>query len=164
MSEPITGLQALVFGALDSGISSATRVPGYPITSIMNLMIGSGVDARWSINEKVALEAALGASATGRHSLVTVKHVGMNMLADPLITSATHTIGAGLVILTGDDPGVKQSQNEQDSRYYGLHCIFAGTDAKIFAITNVNKTAVISINLFLFNLLPPLPSVILRNT
>jgi indolepyruvate ferredoxin oxidoreductase alpha subunit len=86
----------------------------------MKLLIGSGVDARWSINEKVALEAALGASATGRRSLVTVKHVGMNILADPLITSATHTIGAGLVILTGDDPGVKQSQNEQDSRYYGL--------------------------------------------
>jgi indolepyruvate ferredoxin oxidoreductase alpha subunit len=120
MSEPITGSQALVFGALDSGISFATGVPGYPITSIMNLLIGSGVDARWSINEKVALEAALGASATGRRSLVTVKHVGMNVLADPLITSVTHTIGAGLVILAGDDPGVEQSQNEQDSRYYGL--------------------------------------------
>ncbi len=120
MSEPITGSQALVFAALDSGISFATGVPGYPITGIMKLLIGSGVDARWSINEKVALEAALGASATGRRSLVTVKHVGMNVLADPLITSATHTIGAGLVILTGDDPGVKQSQNEQDSRYYGL--------------------------------------------
>ncbi|MBC2698237.1 MAG: indolepyruvate ferredoxin oxidoreductase subunit alpha [ANME-2 cluster archaeon] len=120
MSEPITGSHALVFGALDSGISLATGVPGYPITGIMKLLLGSGVDARWSINEKVALEAALGASATGRRSLVTVKHVGMNILADPLITSATHTIGAGLVILTGDDPGVKQSQNEQDSRYYGL--------------------------------------------
>lgn len=120
MSESITGSQALVFGALDSGISFATGVPGYPINSIMELLLGSGVDARWSVNEKVALEAALGASATGRRSLVTVKHVGMNVLADPLITSVTHTIGAGLVILTGDDPGVKRSQNEQDSRYYGL--------------------------------------------
>jgi indolepyruvate ferredoxin oxidoreductase alpha subunit len=120
MSESITGSQALVFAALDSGISFATGVPGYPINSIMKLLVESGLDARWSINEKVALEAALGASATGRRSLVTVKHVGMNVLADPLITSATHTIGAGLVILTGDDPGVEKSQNEQDSRYYGL--------------------------------------------
>ena len=120
MSEPITGSQALVFGAIDSGISFATGVPGYPINNIMKLLIGSGMDARWSINEKVALEAALGASAIGRRSLVTVKHVGMNILADPLITSATHTIGAGLLILTGDDPGVVRSQNEQDSRYYGL--------------------------------------------
>jgi len=76
-------------------------------------------NARWLTNEKVALENALGASVSGRRALVLVKHVGMNLLSDPLITSVTHTIGAGLVVIAGDDPGVKGSQNEQDSRWYG---------------------------------------------
>ena len=120
MSNSCTGADALVFGALDSGVCLATGVPGFPITGIMELLLDSSVEARWSINEKVALEAALGASAVGRRAVVIVKHVGMNVLADPLITSVNHTIGAGLVIIAGDDPGTQQSQNEQDSRYYGL--------------------------------------------
>ncbi|MDW7776950.1 MAG: thiamine pyrophosphate-dependent enzyme [Methanosarcinales archaeon] len=120
MSNSCTGAQALVFGILDSGVTLATGVPGFPISGIMELLKDSGMEARWSINEKVALEAALGASAVGRRAVVIVKHVGMNVLADPLVTSVTHTIGAGLVIIAGDDPGTQQSQNEQDSRYYGL--------------------------------------------
>lgn len=75
--------------------------------------------AIWFTNEKVAMETALGASVSGRRALVLVKHVGMNLLSDPLVTSVTHTIGAGLVVIAGDDPGVKGSQNEQDSRWYG---------------------------------------------
>lgn len=120
MSTLYTGYESLVEGALDSGVSLATGVPGYPINEIMGLLMESSIEARWSINEKVALEAALGASAMGKRSIVIVKHVGMNILADPLITSATHTIGAGIVIISGDDPGAEKSQNEQDSRYYGL--------------------------------------------
>lgn len=125
-----TGLDALFFSALDSGVELVTGVPGYPITALMERFLSetsanenscqfSGVEAKWLTNEKVALELALGASATGRRALVLVKHVGMNLLSDPLITSVTHTIGAGLVIVAGDDPGVKASQNEQDSRWYG---------------------------------------------
>ena len=64
-------------------------------------------------------KTALGASISGQRALVLVKHVGMNLLSDPLITSVTHTIGAGLVVIAGDDPAVKGSQNEQDSRWYG---------------------------------------------
>lgn len=120
MSFSFTGARALVKGALDSGISLAAGVPGYPVTALMDLLMESKLEARWSINEKVALEAALGASAVGRRAVVIVKHVGMNLLSDPLITSTTHTIGAGVVIIAGDDPGARQSQNEQDSRYYGL--------------------------------------------
>ncbi|MCL7415603.1 MAG: thiamine pyrophosphate-dependent enzyme [ANME-2 cluster archaeon] len=120
MSNTCSGAEALVFGALDSGVNLVTGVPGFPITGIMELLMGFRLEVRWSINEKVALEAALGASAVGRRAMVIVKHVGMNVLADPLVTSTTHTIGAGLVIIAGDDPGVQQSQNEQDSRYYGL--------------------------------------------
>jgi indolepyruvate ferredoxin oxidoreductase alpha subunit len=120
MSNSYSGTESIVLGAIDAGVALATGVPGYPITGIMKRLMASAVEARWSINEKVALEAALGASSIGRRAVVVVKHVGMNVLADSLITSATHTIGAGVVIVAGDDPGVKQSQNEQDSRYYGL--------------------------------------------
>ena len=123
-----TGFEALYFAALDSDVELITAVPGYPITSLVELFLeksrvkaGSDAhfDAKWLTNEKVALEIALGASSSGRRSLVIVKHVGMNLLSDPLITSVTHSIGAGLVIIAGDDPGVKGSQNEQDSRWYG---------------------------------------------
>nr|WP_231582957.1 indolepyruvate ferredoxin oxidoreductase subunit alpha [Methanosarcina sp. MTP4] len=115
-----TGFEALYLSALDSDVELITAVPGYPITSLMELFLENAhFDARWLTNEKVALEIALGASSSGRRSLVIVKHVGMNLLSDPLITSVTHTIGAGLVIIAGDDPGVKGSQNEQDSRWYG---------------------------------------------
>ena len=144
-----TGFKAVYFAALDSDVSLIVGVPGYPITSLMKLFMekagvkgllepkasifeadnseadnSEGLDcpayrALWLTNEKVAMETALGASVSGRRALVIVKHVGMNLLSDPLITSVTHTIGAGLVIITGDDPGVKGSQNEQDSRWYG---------------------------------------------
>ena len=116
------GFEALYFSALDSDVKLITGVPGYPVTSLMELFLktsDSPYRASWLTNEKVALEIALGASVSGKRALVLVKHVGMNLLSDPLITSVTHTIGAGLVIIAGDDPGVKGSQNEQDSRWYG---------------------------------------------
>lgn len=147
-----TGFEALYLAALDSNVSFVIGVPGYPVTSLMELFLRKTAEkellkaseektldleeaaafktmrdaskipdysARWLTNEKVALETALGASVSGRRALVLVKHVGMNLLSDPLITSVTHTIGAGLVIIAGDDPGAKGSQNEQDSRWYG---------------------------------------------
>jgi indolepyruvate ferredoxin oxidoreductase alpha subunit len=142
-----TGFQALYLATIDSNVSLILGVPGYPITSLMELFLQKTREgelsevlkteikylntanpetenvltyrALWLTNEKVALETALGASVSGKRSLVLVKHVGMNLLSDPLITSVTHTIGAGLVIIAGDDPGVKGSQNEQDSRWYG---------------------------------------------
>ena len=133
----ITGLEALYIAAVDSNVSLITAVAGYPITAVMDRFlennpdievdldtdvdtnVDTGIDAKWMTNEKVAFEGALGASVSGRRALVLTKHVGMNVLSDPLITSATHTIGAGLVIFAGDDPGVAASQNEQDSRWYG---------------------------------------------
>ncbi|MCL7410968.1 MAG: thiamine pyrophosphate-dependent enzyme [Methanosarcinaceae archaeon] len=128
-----TGLEALYLAAVDSNVSFVTAVAGYPITVVMNRflennkdgVVGADMDAnttigaKWMTNEKVALEGALGASVSGRRALVLTKHVGMNVLSDPLVTSATHSIGAGLVIFAGDDPGVAASQNEQDSRWYG---------------------------------------------
>jgi len=115
----MNGRDAAVCALLDSGVKTVTGVPGYPITELMEAL-GGKIRHEWSVNEKVALEIALGSSICGERSAVITKHVGMNILADPLVTSATHTIGAGVVILAGDDPGVEKSQNEQDSRFYGL--------------------------------------------
>ncbi|PWB51930.1 MAG: indolepyruvate ferredoxin oxidoreductase [Candidatus Methanoperedenaceae archaeon] len=113
----MNGLDAVVSGIADSGVKKVTGVPGYPITELMD-EIGN-IKHEWSVNEKVALEIALGSSVCGDRSAVITKHVGMNILSDPLVTSATHTIGAGVVIFAGDDPGIEKSQNEQDSRFYG---------------------------------------------
>jgi len=110
----MNGLQAAVQAAEDGAAWVRTYVPGYPITDL-----AAALEAEISVNEKVALEIALGASATGLRSLVIVKQVGMNILADPLVISATHTIGSGLVIIAGDDLGPRRSQAEMDSRFYG---------------------------------------------
>jgi len=115
----MNGLDAVVRGIVDSGVKNVTGVPGFPITDLMD-SLGDRVRHEWSVNEKVALEIALGSSVCGVRSAVITKHVGMNILSDPLVTSATHTIGAGVVIFAGDDPGIGKSQNEQDSRFYGL--------------------------------------------
>ena len=110
----MNGLQAAVQAAQDAAAWVRTYVPGYPITDL-----AAALDAEISVNEKVALEIALGASATGLRSLVVVKQVGMNILADPLVISATHTIGSGVVVIAGDDLGPRGSQAEMDSRLYG---------------------------------------------
>lgn len=117
MKNSMNGLDATVAALGDCGVKIVTGVPGFPITELMEAL---KTRHEWSVNEKVALELALGSSVCGERSAVIVKHVGMNILADPLISSATHTIGAGVVIIAGDDPGAQKSQNEQDSRFYGL--------------------------------------------
>ncbi|MCQ6962881.1 thiamine pyrophosphate-dependent enzyme [Methanolobus chelungpuianus] len=117
-----TGLDALYLASIDSCVKRITAVAGFPITAVAEKFIRDNdgtYDFHWFTSEKSAMETALGASVCGCRSLVLVKHVGMNLLADPLITSVTHTIGAGVVILAGDDPAAFGSQNEQDSRWYG---------------------------------------------
>jgi len=99
---------------MDVGVGYITYVPGYPVTDL-----AQSLGAEIAVNEKVAFECALGASATGVRSLVIVKQLGMNILADPLAISATHTTGAGIVVLVGDDLGPRGSQIEMDSRFYG---------------------------------------------
>ncbi|MDK2892933.1 thiamine pyrophosphate-dependent enzyme [Methanohalophilus sp.] len=117
-----SGAEAILETARKCNIGLVSGVPGYPITSLMNMFLKDSFfsdKSFWVTNEKVALEMALGASVTGTRALVINKHVGMNVLSDPLISSTTHTIGAGIVIIVGDDPGITASQNEQDSRYFG---------------------------------------------
>ncbi len=125
----INGMHAIVAALQDCGVKMVTGVPGYPITELMDALkdpvledpvFKYGDSIEWSVNEKVALDIALGSSICGQRSAVVTKHVGMNILADSLVSSTTHTIGAGVVIIAGDDPGAHKSQNEQDSRFYGL--------------------------------------------
>jgi len=110
----MNGLEALQLAVHDAGVKALNYVPGYPITEL-----AEALDAQISVNEKVALEIALGTSATGMRAMVLVKQMGMNILADPLVISATHTIGSGIVIIAGDDLGPKGSQAEMDSRIFG---------------------------------------------
>jgi indolepyruvate ferredoxin oxidoreductase alpha subunit len=115
----MSGLEAAVYALSDCNVKIFTGVPGFPITDMMENITGK-IKKEWSVNEKVALELAFGYSISGERAAVITKHVGMNILADPLVSSTTHTIGAGVVIFAGDDPGIQKSQNEQDSRFYGL--------------------------------------------
>ena len=116
----LLGDQAVAFGAIDAGITAAYSYPGTPATEIMETILAAapaGVTAHWTANEKTAYEAALGVSMAGRRALVSMKHVGLNVAADPFINSALVAIGGGLVVAVADDPGMHSSQNEQDSRY-----------------------------------------------
>ncbi|MDR2476973.1 MAG: indolepyruvate ferredoxin oxidoreductase [Treponema sp.] len=118
----LLGDEAVALGAIHAGISAAYGYPGTPSTEILEYLIAEyqkgGPPARWCINEKTALEAALGVSFAGRRSIVTMKHVGLNVAADPFVNGALLGIHGGLVIVAADDPGMHSSQNEQDSRYY----------------------------------------------
>lgn len=118
----MTGIQALLTAASRCRVAAVYGVPGSPITDAVQTFADScefAAVTRWFANEKAAFEWGLGTSFAGRRSLVAVKHVGMNILADPLMTAVIHTVGAGLVILAGDDPEVSGSQNSQDTRFYG---------------------------------------------
>lgn len=115
----LSGNEAIALGAYHAGASVGLGYPGTPSTETLEYFAHLGtVHAEWCTNEKVALEVAIGVSAGGKRSLVTMKHVGLNVAADPLFTSAYSGVGAGLVVLVADDPGMHSSQNEQDSHYY----------------------------------------------
>lgn len=115
----LSGNEAVARAALDAGATVGTGYPGTPSTETLEAFAtDAGVYAEWCTNEKVALEVALGASAGGARVLCTMKHVGVNVAADPLFTAAYTGVGGGLVLLAADDPGMHSSQNEQDSHYY----------------------------------------------
>ena len=117
----LSGDEAVARGAWEAGCHVAAAYPGTPSTEILeSLSRYKDVYCEWSVNEKVALEVALGASIAGARSLCAMKHVGLNVAADPLFSSAYIGARGGLVVVTADDPGLHSSQNEQDNRYYGL--------------------------------------------
>ncbi|MCL2129684.1 MAG: indolepyruvate ferredoxin oxidoreductase subunit alpha [Treponema sp.] len=129
----LLGDEAVALGAIHAGLSAAYGYPGTPSTEILEYLIGvsrkkaeekpgSSFIAKWCSNEKTAMEAALGASFAGKRSIVTMKHVGLNVASDPFINAALLDINGGLVVAVADDPGMHSSQGEQDSRFY---CFFA---------------------------------------
>jgi len=117
--ELLSGNEAIAIGAYESGVVVATAYPGTPSTEILeNIKIYEEIYCQWSPNEKVALEVAMGASFAGARTLVAMKHVGVNVAADPFMTLSYTGIKGGLVLVSADDPAMHSSQNEQDNRHY----------------------------------------------
>jgi len=124
MSEMVLlGDEAVALGAVHAGLTAAYAYPGTPSTEILEYLVRYQARharplASWCANEKTAYEAALGVSFAGRRTLVAMKHVGLNVAADPFMNSALVAINGGFVLAVADDPGMHSSQNEQDSRFY----------------------------------------------
>ena len=125
MKRLLLGDEAIAQSALDAGLSGVYAYPGTPSTEITEFIQMSPlakdrkVHSRWSTNEKTAMEAALGMSYMGKRAMVCMKHVGLNVCADPFVNSGMTGTNGGLVVLVADDPSMHSSQDEQDSRFYG---------------------------------------------
>lgn len=120
MKHLMTGNEAVARGVFEAGVTYASAYPGTPSTEILENVgpYKEHITAEWAANEKVALETAIGASIAGARSFAAMKHVGVNVAADPLFTYAYTGVNGGLVLVSADDPGAHSSQNEQDNRYY----------------------------------------------
>ena len=121
----LLGDEAIALGAIHAGLSGVYAYPGTPSTEITEFIQGDaiakerGIHSRWSTNEKTAMEAALGMSFMGKRAMVCMKHVGLNVCADPFVNSGMTGVNGGVVVLVADDPSMPSSQDEQDSRFYG---------------------------------------------
>ncbi len=120
MSHLLSGNEAIARGAYEAGVTVATGYPGTPSTEILEntVQYKSDIYCEWSPNEKVAFEVAAAAACAGARSIVTMKHVGLNVAADPLMTLSYLGVEGGMVIIVADDPGMHSSQNEQDTRHF----------------------------------------------
>ncbi|MDD2889924.1 MAG: indolepyruvate ferredoxin oxidoreductase subunit alpha [bacterium] len=117
----LSGNEAVARGAYEAGCNIASAYPGTPSTEILeNLRKYKDVYVEWSTNEKVAFDVAVGASFAGARTLVAMKHVGLNVAADPFFTVSYEGVNGGFIVITADDPGMWSSQNEQDNRWYAL--------------------------------------------
>lgn len=121
----LLGDEAIAQAAIDAGVSAVYAYPGTPSTEITEYIYSSkeakqkGIKAFWAANEKTALECAIGASYAGKRAMACMKHVGLNVAADPFMNAAITGVNGALVIVVADDPSMHSSQNEQDSRFYG---------------------------------------------
>lgn len=124
MKQLLLGDEALALGAINAGLSGAYAYPGTPSTEILEFVQLNPVarerkiHSHWSSNEKTAMEEALGMSFCGRRSMTSMKHVGLNVAADPFVNSGMTGANGGLLVIAADDPSMHSSQNEQDSRFY----------------------------------------------
>lgn len=124
MKKLLLGDEAIAQAAIDAGLSGVYAYPGTPSTEITEYIQNSpsakalGIHCKWSVNEKTAMEEALGMSFMGKRAMVCMKHVGLNVCADPFVNSGMTGTNGGLIVLVADDPSMHSSQNEQDSRFY----------------------------------------------
>ena len=119
MKKLMLGNEAVARGLYEAGLKVASSYPGTPSTEITECVAKyDEIYSEGAPNEKVAMETAIGASIAGARSFCAMKHVGLNVAADPLFTVAYTGVNAGMVIAVADDPGMHSSQNEQDSRHY----------------------------------------------
>ena len=118
----LSGNEAIARGAYEAGVKVCSAYPGTPSTEIFESLpqYKDALYCEWAPNEKVAMESAFGASLAGRRSFCGMKHVGLNVAADPLFTIAYTGVNAGMIIAVADDAGMHSSQNEQDSRHYAI--------------------------------------------
>jgi indolepyruvate ferredoxin oxidoreductase, alpha subunit len=116
----LSGNEAVAHAIYRAGCKVATAYPGTPSTEILQnvAQFKDNIYCEWSVNEKVALEVAIGASLAGARAFTAMKHVGLNVASDPLMTFSYVGANGGLVIACADDPGMHSSQNEQDNRFY----------------------------------------------
>lgn len=122
MKKMMSGNEAIARGAFEAGCTVAAAYPGTPSTEILeNIATYKEIYSEWAPNEKVAMEVACGASIAGSRSLCAMKHVGVNVAADPLFTIAYEGVNGGLIMVSADDPGMHSSQNEQDNRLFAPH-------------------------------------------
>ena len=111
--------EAVARGAYEAGVKVVSSYPGTPSTEITEFVAKyPEIYSEWAPNEKVATEVAVGASIAGVRSMCCMKHVGVNVAADPLFTAAYTGVNGGMVLVVADDPAMHSSQNEQDSRFY----------------------------------------------
>ncbi len=121
----LMGDEAIAQGAIDAGLSGIYAYPGTPSTEISEYIHASkeakekGIKACWAVNEKTAVEEALGMSYAGKRTMACMKHVGLNVAADPFINSSITGANGGFIVVSADDPSMHSSQNEQDSRFFG---------------------------------------------
>jgi len=119
MKKLLTGNEAIALGAYEAGVHYASAYPGTPSTEILeNIANYKEIIAEWAPNEKVAVESAIGACFAGARTLTAMKHVGLNVAADPFFSIGYTGVNGGMVLISADDPGLHSSQNEQDNRYY----------------------------------------------
>ena len=119
MKKLLTGNEAIARGAYEAGVRYAAAYPGTPSTEILeNITQYEEIKAEWAANEKVALESSIGASIAGARAIASMKHVGLNVASDPLMSFAYTGVTGGLVIVTADEPGQHSSQTEQDNRHF----------------------------------------------
>lgn len=148
MKELLIGNAAVARGLYEAGCSIVSSYPGTPSTEITEFAAKyDEIYCEWAPNEKVAMEVAFGASLRGKRACCAMKHVGLNVAADPLFTLSYTGVTGGLVICVADDPGMHSSQNEQDSRNYAkaskVPMLEPSNSAEALAFTKLDRKSVV---------------------